>query len=46
MFTLSGILPRAPVGTIRYEELTDDPDAATRLVCQRLDVDWEPGMVE
>ncbi|MFL6076976.1 MAG: sulfotransferase family protein [Mycobacteriales bacterium] len=32
--------------TIRYEDLTDDPDAATQLVCQYLDVDWELGMVE
>jgi len=32
--------------TIRYEELIDDPDATTRLVCEYLDVDWEPGMVE
>lgn len=32
--------------TIRYEELTDDPKATTRTVCDNLDVEWEPGMVE
>ena len=32
--------------TIRYEELTDDPQATTRKACDYLEVEWEPGMVE
>ncbi len=32
--------------TIRYEELTDAPPPMTQRVCDYLDVEWEPGMVE
>jgi hypothetical protein len=32
--------------TIRYEELTDDPEATTRHVCRYLDIEWDPSMVE
>lgn len=32
--------------TVRYEELTTDPAATTRKVCEFLDVPWEPSMLE
>ncbi len=32
--------------TVRYEELTTDPAATTRKVCEFLDVPWEPQMLE
>lgn len=32
--------------TVRYEELTDDPEAALRAICSFLEVDWEPQMLE
>ncbi len=32
--------------TVRYEDLTDDPEAVTRQLCEFLDVPWEPGMLD
>jgi LPS sulfotransferase NodH len=32
--------------TIRYEELTADPEGTTRRVCEHLGVPWEPAMLE
>ena len=32
--------------TIRYEELTADPEATLRPVCEHLGVRWEPGMLD
>ncbi len=32
--------------TVRYEELTGDPERATQRVCAFLGVDWEPQMLE
>lgn len=32
--------------TIRYEDITADPAAATRTLCAHLGIPWEPGMVE
>jgi hypothetical protein len=32
--------------TIRYEDLTEDPAAVTREICDFLGVDWEPSMLE
>ena len=32
--------------TVRYEETTDDPSAATHRLCEFLGVEWEPEMVE
>jgi hypothetical protein len=32
--------------TVRYEELTADPETHTRRVCEFLGVPWEPGMIE
>jgi len=32
--------------TIRYEELTQDPEANTRQICEFLGVEWEPSMLE
>jgi hypothetical protein len=32
--------------TIRYEDLTEDPEAVTREICEFLGVDWEPSMLE
>ncbi len=31
--------------TVRYEDLTTDPTAETRRICDFLDVPWEPGMI-
>ncbi|MDT0305850.1 sulfotransferase [Streptomyces sp. DSM 44917] len=35
-----------PGHTVRYEELTGDPETALRGVCGFLGVGWEPGMLE
>ncbi|WP_461033352.1 sulfotransferase family protein [Streptomyces mayteni] len=35
-----------PGHTVRYEELTGDPEATLRSVCDFLDVSFEPGMLE
>jgi hypothetical protein len=32
--------------TVRYEELTADPSAVTREICEFLGVEWEPGMLD
>lgn len=32
--------------TVRYEELTNDPTKVTKQLCEFLEVDWEPGMLE
>jgi hypothetical protein len=32
--------------TVRYEDLTQDPAAVTRQVCEFLDVAWEPAMLD
>ena len=32
--------------TVRYEDVTDDPAAATRKICDYLGVAWEPEMVD
>jgi hypothetical protein len=32
--------------TLRYEDLTAEPEKVTREVCTYLDVEWEPGMIE
>jgi sulfotransferase family protein len=32
--------------TIRYEELTEDPERVTREICDFLGVEWEPSMLE
>ena len=32
--------------TIRYEDLTEDPAAITREICEFLGIDWEPSMLE
>jgi hypothetical protein len=35
-----------PGHTVRYEDLTTDPERTTRRLCGYLGVDWEPGMIE
>jgi hypothetical protein len=35
-----------PGMTIRYEDLTADPEAVTRQICHFLDLDWEPEMLD
>lgn len=35
-----------PGMTVRYEDLTIDPAAATRRICRFLGVEWEPSMLE
>jgi hypothetical protein len=32
--------------TVRYEDLTEDPEAVTRQLCEFLGVPWEPGMID
>lgn len=32
--------------TVRYEQLTDDPEAVTRELCSYIGVDWEPQMLD
>lgn len=32
--------------TVRYEDLTADPEETLRKLCVYLDVDWEPGMLD
>lgn len=32
--------------TVRYENLTEDPERETRAICEFLGVPWEPGMLE
>ena len=32
--------------TVRYEELTEEPERITREICEFLGVDWEPAMLE
>ena len=32
--------------TIRYEDLTDDPESVTKEICRFLEIDWEPTMLE
>jgi hypothetical protein len=32
--------------TVRYEDLTADPERETRAICEFLGVGWEPGMLE
>jgi hypothetical protein len=32
--------------TVRYEELTEDPEGNTRRICEFLGLDWEPSMIE
>ena len=32
--------------TVRYEDLTADPERETRAICEFLGLEWEPGMLE
>ena len=32
--------------TIRYEDLTDDPESVTKEICRFLEIEWEPDMLE
>jgi Sulfotransferase family len=32
--------------TVRYEQLTEDPETVTKEICKFLGVEWEPGMLE
>lgn len=32
--------------TVRYEDLTDDPERETRAICAFLGLDWDPGMLD
>lgn len=32
--------------TVRYEDLTEEPETVTRALCDYLGVEWEPGMLE
>jgi Sulfotransferase family len=43
---LEGARQRYPGHTVRYEELTADPEAVIRGVCEFLGVEWEPEMLE
>jgi len=46
MRTLEQARKHLPGHTLRYEDLTTDPDAATRALCERLAIPWEPAMTE
>jgi hypothetical protein len=35
-----------PGVTVRYEQLTADPEGVTREICAYLGVEWEPGMLD
>lgn len=35
-----------PGHTVRYEELTSDPESTVKAICGWLDIDWEPGMLQ
>lgn len=43
--TLHEATTTAPGLDVRYEELTGDPEAATRQICSYLGVAWEPSML-
>jgi hypothetical protein len=43
---MEGARERRPGLTVRYEELTADPERETRRICEFLGVEWEPGMLE
>ncbi|MFC8797883.1 sulfotransferase family protein [Promicromonospora sp. NPDC057138] len=45
MEALEGARQRHPGLTVRYEDLTTEPEAETRRICDYLDVPWEPGMI-
>jgi len=32
--------------TVRYEQLTEDPESVTKEICRFLDLEWEPGMLQ
>ena len=49
--SLTGSGPRfsggvLPGHTVRYEDLTADPERTTKGLCSYLGVTWEPGMIE
>ncbi|MFW6689788.1 sulfotransferase family protein [Streptomyces sp. MAR4 CNX-425] len=35
-----------PGHVVRYEEMTDDPEAAMKAICSYLEIDFEPGMLD
>lgn len=37
---------RLPGVDVRYEDLTDEPERETRRICEYLEIEWEPGMIE
>lgn len=45
MEALEGARQRHDGLTVRYEDLTTDPETETRRVCDYLDVPWEPEMI-
>ncbi|WP_326721338.1 sulfotransferase [Streptomyces sp. NBC_00243] len=46
MRTLEQARQHLPGHSIRYEDLTADPESATRALCERLGIPWEPTMTE
>ena len=43
---LDGARTRHDGLTVRYEELTRDPEGQTRRICEHLGLDWEPAMLD
>ncbi len=41
-----GALPEGAYVEVRYEDLTADPEAVLRELCDRLQLDWDPAMLE
>ncbi|MFD5627784.1 sulfotransferase family protein [Streptomyces sp. NPDC127072] len=46
MRTLEQARAHLPGHTLRYEDLTADPEASTRALCERLGLPWEPAMTQ
>jgi hypothetical protein len=46
MLAVEAVRSERPGLTVRYEELTVDPERETKRICEYLELEWEPSMVE